>query len=216
MPLARQQRTTETTMTWNDVTLSYFDAPVSRGEECRLALTLAGVRFKDDRVGREQWPARKAATPFGALPVLAVDGQQLAQTNAILHLIGREFGLLPEGPFEAARHLSVMEAVEDLRHTMGPILRIKDEAEKRARREEAAKGYLPDWAARVEAQIVGPFLGGAKVSVADLKLFVVLGPYLKGSVDHVPTTVFSGAPKLLALREAVAKVPAVAGWYARK
>ena len=32
--------------------LTYFDAPVSRGEECRLALHLAGVDFEDDRLKR--------------------------------------------------------------------------------------------------------------------------------------------------------------------
>jgi len=30
--------------------LTYFDAPVSRGEECRLALHLAGVDFEDIRI----------------------------------------------------------------------------------------------------------------------------------------------------------------------
>ena len=30
--------------------LIYFDAPVSRGEECRLALHLAGIDFEDVRI----------------------------------------------------------------------------------------------------------------------------------------------------------------------
>jgi hypothetical protein len=33
----------------NKPKLIYFDAPVSRGEECRLALHLAGIDFEDDR-----------------------------------------------------------------------------------------------------------------------------------------------------------------------
>ena len=64
--------------------LIYFDAPVSRGEECRLALHVVGLPFEDERVNRDQWAARKASTPFGALPVLTVEGRQLAQSNAIL------------------------------------------------------------------------------------------------------------------------------------
>ena len=32
--------------------LTYFDAPVSRGEECRLALHLAGIDFEDVRIKR--------------------------------------------------------------------------------------------------------------------------------------------------------------------
>ena len=36
--------------TMNKPKLMYFDAPVSRGEECRLALHIAGVDFEDVRV----------------------------------------------------------------------------------------------------------------------------------------------------------------------
>ena len=50
--------------------LIYFDAPVSRGEECRLALHLAGVDFEDVRINPAAWPAMKEQTPYGGLPVL--------------------------------------------------------------------------------------------------------------------------------------------------
>src|SRR2546425_10714852 len=75
--------------------LTYFDAATSRGEECRLALHVAGLPFEDERLTRDQWAARKASTPFGALPVLAIDGRQLAQSNAILRFIGSQHGLHP-------------------------------------------------------------------------------------------------------------------------
>ena len=41
--------------------LIYFDAPVSRGEECRLALHLAGVDFEDVRIKFDAWPAHETA-----------------------------------------------------------------------------------------------------------------------------------------------------------
>jgi glutathione S-transferase len=62
--------------------LIYFDAPVSRGEECRLALHLAGVEFEDVRIASADWPALKPKTPFGALPVLELPGlPPLGQSN---------------------------------------------------------------------------------------------------------------------------------------
>ena len=65
--------------------LIYFDAPVSRGEECRLALHLAGIDFEDSRIKFADWPALKAQTPYGAMPVLELPGKPpLAHTNAIL------------------------------------------------------------------------------------------------------------------------------------
>src|SRR5437016_8416928 len=109
--------------------LTYFDTASSRGEECRLALHVAGLPFEDERLNRDQWAARKASTPFGALPVLAIDGRQLAQSNAILRFIGSQHGLHPAEPFEAAVHESVMCAVEALRTRMGRTSRIKDDGQ---------------------------------------------------------------------------------------
>ena len=108
-----------------------------------------------------------------------------------------------------------MESVEDMRHHMGPISRIKDPAEKQRAREEAANGYLQTWAAHVERQIEGPFVAGADLHVADLKLFVAVGSYLKGTIDHIPTDVFKAFPKLLGVHEAVRQHPKIQAWYAR-
>ena len=63
--------------------LSYFDFHGGRGEPARLALSMGGIPFEDDRVPPSEWERRKPNTPFGALPVLEVDGQTLAQSNAI-------------------------------------------------------------------------------------------------------------------------------------
>ena len=81
--------------------LTYFDFSGSRGEECRLALHLAGVDFEDDRLPMKQWPELKASTPFGGLPVLEVEGKgRLGECNAILTYVGRDHGLQSsdEGP----------------------------------------------------------------------------------------------------------------------
>ena len=151
--------------------LIYFDAPVSRGEECRLALRLAGVDFIDERIPREQWPALKPQTPYGLLPVLEMPGHvPIAQSNAILVLIGRLHGLHPSDPFEAARHEGLMQHVEDLRAQLSPTIRM-GEVEKKAAREALAADYIPRWAQAAERNIgPGPFVGGNKVSVADVKL----------------------------------------------
>ena len=62
--------------------LTYFDAPVSRGEECRIALHLAGIDFEDVRISAAAWPAMRARTPYGGLPVLELPGRlPLAHSN---------------------------------------------------------------------------------------------------------------------------------------
>jgi prostaglandin-H2 D-isomerase / glutathione transferase len=203
----------ETTMP--KMTLTYFDNSTSRGEECRLALFLADVPFTDERLKTDQWAQRKATTPFGALPVLTAEGHPpLAQSNAILRLIGSMHGLHPSEPWEAARHESVLGSVEDLRTRLTATRRPKDDERKLAR-EEFARGYMQEWAGHIQAQLGDPFIGGAKLQVADLKVFVAMTPFMRGAIDHIPTDVFAAFPKLLRHYEAVKTHPKVVAWYAR-
>jgi len=196
--------------------LIYFDAPVSRGEECRLALHLAGIDFEDVRIKGADWPALKAQTPYGGLPVLELPGHPpLAQSNAILVLIGRRHGMHPADEFEAARHEGMMQHVEDLRGVVGPTIRMA-EAEKKAAREAIVANYLPAWAAVAEKNIQAePFFGGAKVNVVDLKLHMAVRWFIGGNVDYIPATIFSGAPKLVRLHNAVRDHAGVQSWYAK-
>jgi len=196
--------------------LIYFDAPVSRGEECRLALHLAGVDFDDVRVNPADWPALKPKTPYGGLPVLELPGHPpLAHSNAILVLIGRRHGLHPTDDFEAARHEGMMQHVEDLRAAVSPTIRLGD-AEKKAAREALVAGFLPRWAEAAEKNIgSGPFFGGEKIHVVDLKLHMAVRWFIGGKVDHIPATIFAGCPKLMRVHDSVRDHARVKSWYAR-
>jgi glutathione S-transferase len=196
--------------------LTYFDAPVSRGEECRLALHVAGIDFDDVRLDRAAWEALKPQTPYGGLPVLELPGHPpLAHSNAILVLIGRRHGLHPADDFEAARHEGMMQHVEDLRAVVGPTIRMGD-AEKKAAREAIVAGFLPAWAKAAEKNIQSePFFGGAKLHVVDLKLHMAVRWFIGGKVDHIPATIFSACPKLLRVHDAVRDHSGVKSWYAK-
>ena len=199
--------------------LTYFDGPVSRGEECRLALHLAGVDFEDERIKRDAWAALKPTTPFGSMPILTLPGKPpLAQSNAILVFIGRGHGLHPKDDFEAARHEAVMAHVEDLRAHISPTLRMSDEAQKKAAREKLSADYIPTWAARADAQISdeGPFFAGSKIHVVDLKILMITRWIRSGVLDHIPKTAFDGAKKLLRVHDAVDTDPRIKAWYAKK
>ncbi len=196
--------------------LTYFDAPVSRGEECRLALHLAGIDFDDERIKNADWPALKDRTPYGAMPVLELPGKPpLAHTNAILVLIGCRHGLHPTDDFEAARHEGMMQHVEDLRANVSPTLRMGG-AEKKAAREALVAGYLPEWARMAEKNILGtPYFAGSKIQVVDLKLYIAVRWFNGGKVDHVPATIFDAFPKLVGVHDAVRDHAGVKSWYAR-
>ena len=89
--------------------LTYFDFHGGRGEPARLALSIGGIAFEDDRVQPSDWERGKADTPFGALPVLEVDGQTLAQSNAINRYVGKLTDLYPSDAWQAALCDEVME-----------------------------------------------------------------------------------------------------------
>ena len=198
--------------------LSYFDFDGGRGEDCRLALHLAGADWQDNRVRGADWPAQKPETPFGGLPVLEIAGKgRIAQSNAILGYLGRCFGLHPADAFEAAHHEALMNAVEDLRALITPTLQMKDPEPRRAAREALAKGGIPTWGKRIDRMLGdGPFVAGDEIHVADLKLFVVYKWFASGGLDHVPSDVLAPCKKLTRIYESVAKHPAVVEYYAAR
>jgi len=198
--------------------LTYFDAPTSRGEECRLALHIAGIDFEDIRIKPTDWPALKPNTPYGSLPYLEMPGHApLGHSNAILVLIGREHGLHPLNNFEAAEHEAMMAHVEDLRGVVGPTTHMSDEVEKKKIRESLAATYLPNWAEKAEKHLgQGPFFAGVKLQVVDLKVYMIVRWLNSGKLDHVPATILAGFPKLNRLHDAVRDDARVMAWYAKQ
>jgi glutathione S-transferase len=147
--------------------------------------------------------------------VLELEGKAVSQSNAILGWVGRKSGLLPNDEWEAMRLDSLMSAVEELRAVITRTFGISDPAELKRRRQELVEGPLRTWLAHAERQVRGPFASGESISVADIKLFLVVGWLKKGVLDHVPPDVVSPFPKLEALFEAVGRHPKVVEWYAR-
>lgn len=196
--------------------LIYFDLAGGRGEDCRIALHLTGRQWDDERITGAEWMRRKPTSPWGGLPVLAVDGKgTIGQSNAILLYIGRGRGLHPEDPWEAARHEALMAGVEDFRYAFRQPLREKDPERRKALREVFTAEQIPVWGARFEREVRGPFVAGDTLQLADLKLFIVVRWLRKGILDHIPTTCLDAFPRLLALQAAVENHPGVQDWLAR-
>jgi glutathione S-transferase len=74
-----------------------------------------------------EWERRKPNTPFGALPVLEVDGQTLAQSNAINRYVGKLTDLYPTDAWQAAL---CDEAMEDISTKIAATMFLPDEEKK--------------------------------------------------------------------------------------
>jgi glutathione S-transferase len=198
--------------------LTYFDFHGGRGEPARLALSIAGIPFEDDRVPLADWPRRKSDTPFGALPVLEADGKILAQSNAINRYVGKLADLYPSDPWQVALCDEVMGAVEDITNKVVATFNLSDE-EKKTQREALVAGpltfYLSGLQQRLEAH-GGQYFAGGRLTVADLKVFVWIRSLKSGVLDHVPPDLPDRvAPKLVAHYERVKSHPGVTAYYAK-
>src|SRR6516165_9551662 len=198
--------------------LTYFDFHGGRGEPARLALSIGGIPFEDDRVTPSDWPARKANTPFGALPLLEVDGETVSQSNAINRYVGKLADLYPSDAWEAALCDEVMEAVEDIGSKIGATLFIPEE-EKKAKRIELAEGPIPFYLTRLQDRLAahgGQYFAANRLSVADLKVFVWIRHLKSGALDHIPADLSDRvAPKLVEHYERVKSHPGIKAYYAK-
>jgi len=111
--------------------LIYFNSR-GRAEPIRLLFALAGVEYEDVRLDHgEIWQAMKPKTPFGQVPVLDIDGFQLAQTKAIARYVGREFNLAGHNNKESAKADMLVDGVEDVSTHLRPVMREKDPEKKK-------------------------------------------------------------------------------------
>ncbi len=141
--------------------LTYFDFHGGRGEPARLALSIAGIPFEDDRVPGADWPRRKPSTPFGSLPVLEVDGAIVTQSNGINRYVGKLADLYPSDPWQAALCDEAMEAVEDITSEVSATFSLPED-QKKAQRQALADGPITFFLTRLQQRLnTSPAVGSA-------------------------------------------------------
>lgn len=199
--------------------LTYFDFDGSRGEVPRLAMHVAGVAFEDRRIARKDWAALRDSMPFQAVPVLDVDGKVIAQSNTINRYVGKLTGLYPKDDWQAVLADEVMDAVEDITTRIGATIRMEDEAKKKAR-EELAAGPIPRFLQQLDARLKaggGEWFVENRLTVADLKCYLLTRWLKSGVIDHVPADIVDrNAPLLAKHLERVGNHPKIAAYYAAR
>jgi len=203
----------------NKPKLVYFDIDGARGEAARLAFVIGGVPFEDDRVKFADWQGRKSNTPFGALPVLELDGQTVAQSNGINRYVGKLAGLYPSDAWQAALCDEAMDAVEEIATSVWSTMSLPP-AEKKAQRERLAAGPLPDFLDRLQRRLLAhgsQYFADGRLTVADLKVFVWIRHLRSGQLDHIPVDLAERvAPRLVEHYDRVKEHPAIKAYYAER
>jgi glutathione S-transferase len=200
-----------------NIKLTYFDIDGGRGEPIRLALSIGGVEFEDERVSFAEFGEMRWGTPLNALPVVEIDGVVYTQSNAMIRYFGKQAGLYPEDPWQAFLCDEAMGAMEDMMNATVRTFGLQDDELKSAR-ETLADGLftrcLKTLNSRLEAA-GGKYFADHRLTVADLKVFVWVRSLKSGVLDHVPTDLTDKfAPLLLQHKDRIASDPGVVAYYA--
>jgi len=204
--------------------LQYF--PISgRAEPIRLALTLGNFEFHDQRISGPEWEGNwKKLTPYGQMPVLHIGSRKIAQTKAILRLVGKMVKhegklLYPKDPLLAAKVDEIIDAFDDLWILLAPTYRIPDRDEKeQARKELFAEGgqatiFINIFEDILERSTTGFVVAEAGFTIADLTYFCFLNSIRSGFIDGLKPELFDQYPKINEHKEMVAKIPAIKEYY---
>merc|ERR1711913_207557 len=98
---------TKSSLEMPNVKLTYFNLR-GRGEPCRIMLAYGGIKYEDERIPppwdpATTWPTLKPNTPFGVLPILTWDGEEICQSMACARFVAREVGLYGKSSLEQAQ-----------------------------------------------------------------------------------------------------------------
>lgn len=199
--------------------LTYFDFSGGRAEPARLAFHIGGIPFEDKRFAPADFPEVRKSTPLNQVPTLHVNGIQVTQSDAITRYAGRRAGLYPEDDLQALFCDEVMGALEDINIKLGATFGLTGEALRTAREPLAAE-VLPRYLRWLQKQLEdhgGEFFADHRLTVADLKAFIVLRWLGSGKLDHIPADlVDTVAPKLAAFIDRIAAIPAIAEYYGKR
>ena len=199
--------------------LTYFGIP-GRGEASRLALTIGGVKFTDDRIAFSSWKDIKPTTPWGSVPILTLtDGTVIAQQRAILRLIGKETGTYPADSLAAAKVDEIMDAVEEIGSQTTKIGQgLEKEAKEAARKAACDKGgVLYALLTRIDraigANATSPFAVGKDMTIADLFVYCNASNFISGLFDGIPADALDSFENIVKLRKAVRSNDTICKYY---
>jgi glutathione S-transferase len=212
--------------------LYYWPGIQGRGEFARLVLEDAGAEYVD--VAREPGGMKKMEAalegefkqllPF-APPFLRAGDVVLAQTALITSFLGERLGLAPkdeQGKLAAMTiAMTIADLVGEVHDTHHPTsVEVRYEDQKAAAKERAAafrENRIPKFLGWLESTLErnGDVMVGENVSYVDLSTFqVVVG--LEYAFPHAMNKVTKDTPKLLALRDRIAKRPKLGAYLASK
>merc|ERR1712168_291772 len=172
-----KKNTSGATINMPIVKFVYFDAQ-AKGELTRLLLAAGNIDYEDFRVGFADWPGEiKATTPFGQMPVLYWDGEELAQSMAIARFVARKVGLAGKSDLEFCQADMIACHYEDIWTKLPKMKFAKSQEEREELAKEFLTEFLPKWLKPLEAILAkrgNGWFAGNGATFADLAIMCAL------------------------------------------
>lgn len=182
-------------LTPNSIKIYYWNMGFWRADVLRSALYLQDTPFENvtDKAKMDELKAEKKV-PFGAFPVMVIDGKVLSQTQACATYVGKLVGMYPsnDDPFAQANCDEIINGCTDVTDTISATFRAEDKKSAREKLIEPEGGRLfmhLNGLNSVVCKDGSEFACGkdSGLTVADLSVWRLCNWFLGGSIDHIPT-----------------------------
>ena len=183
----------------------YFDA-YGRAEQIRILLNHAGAEYEDVRYTREKWAEVKSESgskfEYGQVPALEKDGKVYVQSDAILRLLGREYGYYPTDAVDAYRVDNLIDLTGDFRTPiMTAFFSGGTDEEKKKKFEDLVANHFPKffgfWEKKLLENSSQDFLVGDSATIADFAYLAIYSSLINnGQLKDALLGVLEGFPTL--------------------
>ncbi|TMW62183.1 hypothetical protein Poli38472_009676 [Pythium oligandrum] len=176
--------------------LVYLNA-AARAECIRLALYMGNIPFQDVRLSRQEFDELKPTLPYNQLPVLEVNGQVIAQSQAILRYAGRLSGLYPvNDPLAALQVDELLGSIDELGAKVGTTLREQDLEKRKTLREKLGAETIPRYFDLINKRLAKmkqkAVFQSDQVFIHELMIDQFVSWMRDYTPEHIPNTVCDG------------------------
>ncbi|KAE8630804.1 hypothetical protein XENTR_v10000969 [Xenopus tropicalis] len=185
-------------------TLKYFNLE-GRGEILRYLFSYSDIPFEDQRIEFADWPALKPKIPYGQLPVVEIDGVIYNQSLAVGRYLAKKGGLIGKNDLDEIRVDALIDTIDDF-FSKFPWM----DTEK-AKKEFMEKSG-PQLLSYLEKTLGNnSWFVGDSVTWADF-----YWDTCSDSFENYVPGFAKDYPKLLALKDRVKAIPAIAAWIKKR
>ena len=161
---------------------------------------------------REGWAQLKPNTPTGMLPLLEVDGKQIAGSSVIARFLAERFGLAGSNDLETAEIAGIIDVVHDCMLKVTPLFYMTDEETKAQMVKKLREEDVPKYWGVVERYFkknnsADGWIYGDKPTSGDFGIYCSLEFVMKFVPDFL-----ENHPGVAKMKASVEALPRIAKW----